>query len=64
MSATTWTLRFGNQPSPIGSNLSEYFCLVTDAEGDPVDTFYGHDAQSVFDEVALLLESEATGRFG
>ena len=53
---TRWTLDFGTSRGG-----TEYHCLITDEQGYAVDTFYGSDPQFMFEEVAALLESEATG---
>lgn len=58
MAATVWTLRFGQSLYPVGV---EYFCHIFAEDGEPIDTFYGADPQFMFEEVAALLESHATG---
>lgn len=54
----TWTIRFGDQTSEVLGH--EYYALIRDENGDPVDTFYG-GIEDVFEGVGMLMASEASG---
>ena len=58
MPKATWTIRFGFHPN--GPTGPEYYALIEDKQGHPVDTFYG-GIEDVFEGVGMLMASHASG---
>lgn len=58
MPRDTWKVRFGFHPN--GPTGPEYYALIEDRWGDPVDTFYGA-LEDVFRGVGDLMASHASG---